>query len=96
MSNVLSATGLVKAYKGRRVVDGMSMNVNAGEIVGTPARRSPRVVVRVARVVGRLDLRHVGLNGRRQLALVAAQLAQEMPASARPGAITPELGDGPG
>lgn len=34
MSNVLSATGLVKAYKGRRVVDGMSMNVNAGEIVG--------------------------------------------------------------
>ena len=34
MSNVLSATGLVKAYKGRRVVDGMSMRVDAGEIVG--------------------------------------------------------------
>ena len=34
MSNVLSATGLVKAYKGRRVVDGMSMSVDAGEIVG--------------------------------------------------------------
>ena len=34
MSEVLSATGLAKAYKGRRVVDGMSMSVNAGEIVG--------------------------------------------------------------
>ena len=34
MSNVLSATGLAKAYKGRRVVDGMSMSVDAGEIVG--------------------------------------------------------------
>ena len=34
MAEVLSATGLAKAYKGRRVVDGMSMSVNAGEIVG--------------------------------------------------------------
>ena len=34
MTEVLSATGLAKAYKGRRVVDGMSMSVNAGEIVG--------------------------------------------------------------
>lgn len=34
MTEVLSANGLVKAYKGRRVVDGMSMSVNAGEIVG--------------------------------------------------------------
>ena len=34
MTQVLSATGLAKAYKGRRVVDGMSMSVNAGEIVG--------------------------------------------------------------
>jgi lipopolysaccharide export system ATP-binding protein len=34
MTRVLSATGLAKAYKGRRVVDGMSMSVNAGEIVG--------------------------------------------------------------
>lgn len=34
MTEVLSANGLVKAYKGRRVVDGMFMSVNAGEIVG--------------------------------------------------------------
>lgn len=34
MAEVLSARGLAKAYKGRRVVDGMSMSVNAGEIVG--------------------------------------------------------------
>ena len=34
MTEVLSATGLAKAYKGRRVVDDMSMSVNAGEIVG--------------------------------------------------------------
>ena len=34
MTEVLTATGLAKAYKGRRVVDGMSMSVNAGEIVG--------------------------------------------------------------
>ena len=34
MTEVLSANGLVKVYKGRRVVDGMSMSVNAGEIVG--------------------------------------------------------------
>ncbi|MCP5023303.1 MAG: LPS export ABC transporter ATP-binding protein [bacterium] len=30
----LEVTGLVKAYKGRRVVDGVSLNVNTGEIVG--------------------------------------------------------------
>ena len=34
MTEVLSATGLAKAYKGRRVVNGMSMSVHAGEIVG--------------------------------------------------------------
>jgi len=34
VAEVLSARGLAKAYKGRRVVDGMSMSVNAGEIVG--------------------------------------------------------------
>ena len=34
MTEVLSASGLAKTYKGRRVVDGMSMTVNAGEIVG--------------------------------------------------------------
>jgi lipopolysaccharide export system ATP-binding protein len=33
-SPLLKVEGLVKAYKGRRVVDGVSIHVNAGEIVG--------------------------------------------------------------
>ena len=34
MTEVLAATGLAKSYRGRRVVNGMSMSVNAGEIIG--------------------------------------------------------------
>ena len=34
VSPLLKVEGLVKAYKGRRVVDGVSIHVNAGEIVG--------------------------------------------------------------
>jgi lipopolysaccharide export system ATP-binding protein len=33
-SNTLSAEGLVKSYRGRAVVDGISLEVSAGEIVG--------------------------------------------------------------
>lgn len=32
--NLMQATGLVKSYKSRKVVDGVSMNVKAGQIVG--------------------------------------------------------------
>ena len=31
---LLTVEGLVRAYRGRRVVDGVSIHVNAGEIVG--------------------------------------------------------------
>ena len=34
MTEVLAAKGLAKSYRGRRVVNGMSMSVNAGEIIG--------------------------------------------------------------
>ena len=34
MTEVLAATGLAKSYRGRRVVNGMSMSVSAGEIIG--------------------------------------------------------------
>ena len=34
MTEVLTAKGLAKSYRGRRVVNGMSMSVNAGEIIG--------------------------------------------------------------
>ena len=34
MTEVLAASGLAKSYRGRRVVNGMSMSVNAGEIIG--------------------------------------------------------------
>ncbi|REJ66843.1 MAG: ATP-binding cassette domain-containing protein, partial [Proteobacteria bacterium] len=34
MTEVLAAEGLAKSYRGRRVVNGMSMSVNAGEIIG--------------------------------------------------------------
>ena len=34
MTEVLAAEGLAKTYRGRRVVNGMSMSVNAGEIIG--------------------------------------------------------------
>lgn len=34
MTEVLAANGLAKSYRGRRVVNGMSMTVNAGEIIG--------------------------------------------------------------
>ncbi|MBK1647528.1 LPS export ABC transporter ATP-binding protein [Rhabdochromatium marinum] len=33
-SRALQAAGLVKSYRGRRVVDGVSIEVNAGEVVG--------------------------------------------------------------
>ena len=34
MTEVLAAKGLAKSYRGRRVVNSMSMSVNAGEIIG--------------------------------------------------------------
>ena len=34
MTEVLAAKGQAKSYRGRRVVNGMSMSVNAGEIIG--------------------------------------------------------------
>ena len=34
MTEVLAARGLAKSYRGRRVVNGMSMSVSAGEIIG--------------------------------------------------------------
>ena len=34
MTEVLAAKGLTKSYRGRRVVNDMSMSVNAGEIIG--------------------------------------------------------------
>jgi lipopolysaccharide export system ATP-binding protein len=34
VTEVLAAKGLAKSYRGRRVVNGMSMSVNAGEIIG--------------------------------------------------------------
>ena len=34
MTEVLAAKGLAKSYRGRRVVNDMSMSVNAGEIIG--------------------------------------------------------------
>ena len=34
MTEVLAAKGLAKSYRGRRVVNGMSMSVNAGEVIG--------------------------------------------------------------
>ena len=34
MTEVLAARGLAKSYRGRRVVNGMSMSVSAGEVIG--------------------------------------------------------------
>jgi len=34
VTEVLAAKGLAKSYRGRRVVNGMSMSVNAGEVIG--------------------------------------------------------------
>ena len=34
MSDALTATGLVKAYRGRRVVDGVDLSLSHGEVVG--------------------------------------------------------------
>ena len=37
----LIATGLTKSYKGRRVVNGVSLGVRAGEAVGLLGRTAP-------------------------------------------------------
>lgn len=63
---LLEASGLVKSYKGRRVVDGVHFQVAAGEIVGLlgPNGAGKTTSFRMTVGLAKPDAGHVALSGR--------------------------------